>query len=72
MNLKKLYETEGMVALKSLAGKAGTDAKYLYQCASTSKMPSPKLAFRLCAADPRLVFEDLYQAARPATKRRKS
>lgn len=71
MNLKTLYAAEGMAVLESIAAKCDTSAKYLYQCATTKKMPSPALAFKLCAADDRIVFEELFAAAKPPAKRRR-
>lgn len=63
MNLRDLYEKEGFDALKALAKSAGTDPQYLRQCATNwrGKRPSPDLARRLIAADPRLTWEDMYR-----------
>ena len=65
MNLKDLYDEGGFAALKRLAEKAGTDPQYLRQCATgwRGKRPSPPLAGRLIAAEPRLTYEDLYRQA---------
>lgn len=70
MNLKHLHSIEGAPGLQALAAKVGTSPKYLHQCATGPRMPSPAMAWRLCAADPRLVFEELYIAARPKNWRK--
>lgn len=70
MNLKRLHELEGTPGLEALARKVGTSPKYLYQCATGPRMPSPAMAWRLCEADPRLVFEELFDSARPKPKRK--
>lgn len=60
MNLQTLYETEGSAALNRLAEATGANRKYLYQCATGRKVPSPKLACALVAADARLTLDDIY------------
>lgn len=64
MNLADLYRTDGMAALTRLAQRVGANPKYLYQCATGRRRPSPELAFRLVRTEPRLVFEELYRDAR--------
>ena len=63
MNPYDLYEEGGFPALKRLAEAAGTDPQYLRQCATPwrGKRPSPELAMRLIAAEPRLTLDDLYR-----------
>lgn len=62
MNLHDLYQEGGFAALKRLAEATHTNAQYLRQCATRwrGKQPSPRLARRLIAAEPRLRLEDLY------------
>lgn len=67
MNLADLYQADGMAALTRLAKQVGANPKYLYQCATGRRRPSPELAFRLIECEPRLVFEDLYRDARVRT-----
>lgn len=64
MNLADIHRTEGAAGLDRLAKRAGVSPKFLYQCATGRRFPSPKLGFRLVAADPRLDFESLYDRAR--------
>lgn len=64
MNLADLYRTDGYAALTRLAQRVGANPKYLYQCATGRRRPSPELAFRLVECEPRLVFEELYRDAR--------
>lgn len=68
MNLRELYDEGGFAALKRLAEAANTDPQYLRQCAKgwRGKRPSPDLALRLIAAEPRLTLEDLYGQAASA------
>jgi hypothetical protein len=63
MNLKDIHEKEGRKALVRLADLVGCNPKYLEQLARGSRFPSPTLAFKLIAAEPRLKFESLYEAA---------
>jgi hypothetical protein len=63
MNLKDIHEKEGRQALVRIAGQVGCNPKYLEQIARGSRFPSPALAFKLIAAEPRLKFESLYEAA---------
>jgi hypothetical protein len=62
MNLLDIHRAEGLNGLRRLAHEAGTDATYLWQLATAwrGKKPSPDLAKRLIAADPRLTLDDLY------------
>lgn len=62
MNLHDIYQEGGFAALRRLAEAAGTDPQYLRQCATgwRGKQPSPKLARRLIAAEPRLTLDALY------------
>ncbi|TVO53832.1 hypothetical protein [Denitromonas halophila] len=66
MNLSDLYKSEGIAALGRLADATQSSRKYLYQCATTSRRPSPDLAVKLIAADPRLTLDDLYAASKQA------
>lgn len=70
MNLRQLHEREGPPGLQALAERVGTSPKYLYQCAFGPRMPSPAMAWRLCAADRRLVFAELFEAAKPPMRRK--
>lgn len=64
MNLTDLYRAEGNAALVRLARAVGANPKYLYQCATGRRRPSPELAFRLVDVEPRLNFEAMYRDAR--------
>lgn len=66
MNLTDLYLAEGYAALTRLAQQVGANPKYLYQCATGRRRPSPELAFRLIGAEPRLQFEEMYRTAKAA------
>lgn len=72
LSLKDLYDLEGTPGLIALAKKVGSSAEYLRQCALGPKMPSPAMAWRLCDADPRLEFAELFAAARPKGRRKAS
>lgn len=60
MDLAKIYESEGFAGLAKLAERADCNPKYLYQCATGRKTPSPRLAKRLVEVDSRLSFEALF------------
>lgn len=64
MNIADLYKSDGFAGLTRLARKVGASPKYLYQCATGRRMPSPALAWKLVEAEPRLSFEELYRDAR--------
>lgn len=64
MNLTDLYQSEGYAAITRLAQRVGANPKYLYQCATGRRRPSPELAFKLIDAEPRLQFEAMYRDAR--------
>lgn len=66
MTLNELYTLEGFQGLKRLAAAAGTDAQYLRQCATgwRNKRPSPELAEKLIAAEPRLTWEGIFKPRR--------
>jgi hypothetical protein len=72
LSLRDIYQEGGFSALKRLAEASGADAQYLRQCATgwRGRQPSPRLAKRLIAADPRLSLEALYAVA-PAPRLRK-
>lgn len=62
MTLKELMKVLTHEEKHSLARRAETDYIYLFQCAGTgpnSRRPSPALAKRLVAADPRLTLAEL-------------
>ena len=61
MNLSDIYAEERFHGLSVLAEKVGANAKFLYQCATGRRRPSPEMGWRLVDADPRLKFEDLYR-----------
>lgn len=66
MNLSDLYRLEGLDGLSRVARRVSASPKYLYQCATGRRMPSPALGWLLVQAEPRLRFEDLYRhACRP-------
>ena len=60
MNLADVYRLEGRRGLNALAKKAGCNGKYLYQCATALRSPSPRLAKRLISVDPRLSLDAIY------------
>lgn len=60
MNLSDIHRLDGPAGLRRLADATGTIEKYLYQCATGRKTPSPALAKALVAADPRLTLDDIY------------
>lgn len=59
MNLLQLKESAGIEGLAALAKVAGTNQKYLSQCAHGHRKPSPRLAKKLAAADRRLTLAEL-------------
>lgn len=59
MNLKTLWSQCDADAWGTLARRAGTTPKYLYQCAIEHRQPSTKLAQKLVAADSRLTLRAL-------------
>ncbi len=61
MDLKDIYDKEGIAGLTSIADTVGCSAKYLYQCATERRCPSPAMARKLIAADSRLSFDDMYR-----------
>jgi len=61
MDLQTLYQTDGPEGLKRLQMAVGANYKYLYQCATGRKTPSPKLAVALVNVDSRLTLEDIYR-----------
>lgn len=67
MNLSDIYRNEGFAALKRLAAATGADPQYLRQCATNwrGKRPSPALAQRLIAVDPRITLDALYATPAP-------
>ena len=62
MTLHDLYKEGGFQALKRLGERAGANPQYLHQCATRwhGKEPSPTLARRFRAAEPRLTWDGLY------------
>lgn len=66
MNLTDIFETEGRQGLIKLAEKVGCNHKFLWQCASGRREPSPNMARRLVEADPRLTIEAIYSASKEA------
>lgn len=70
MNLSDIYMEGGYEALKKLAESAGTNPQYLRQCATRwrGKKPSPALAIRLIAAEPRLKLDDIYRGNESAVR----
>lgn len=64
MNLADIYRLHGQAGLTRLAHRVGASPKYLYQCATGRRRPSPELAFLLIECEPRLVFEELYRDAK--------
>ena len=61
MNLQDIYQQEGPEGLDKLAAAAACNPKYLYQCATGRRCPSPAMARKLIAADSRLSFDDMYR-----------
>ena len=57
---QSIYETEGAAWLNQLAEAAGINRKYLYQCVTGRRQPSPEYARRMIAADPRLSMDGIY------------
>lgn len=70
MNLHDIYEEGGFSSLKALGEAVGADPRYLHQCATgwRGKKPSPTLAAKLIAADPRISWEDLYRPLSSAAR----
>lgn len=60
MNLQIYYETYGAKGLKRLAESVGANSKYLYQCATGRKTPSPKLAIAIVRFDSRFTLDGIY------------
>ncbi len=60
MNLAKLYQQEGAALLTALHVATGLSRKYIYQCATGRRSPSPAVAMRMIEADSRLIFEEMY------------
>lgn len=60
MNLHDLYAADGRPGLIHLAGVVGCNPKYLWQCATGRREPSPDLARKLVAADGRLTIQEIY------------
>lgn len=61
MNLQDLFAAEGRQGLIKLAEKVGCHHKYLWQCATGRREPSPDLARKLVASDSRLSIEAIYR-----------
>jgi len=68
MDLAKLYSQEGAALLTSLHVATGLSRKYIYQCATGRRSPSPAVAMRMVEADPRLVFEEMYSNLKKPTQ----
>lgn len=60
MSPSTLYEQEGARWLTRLHEATGINRKYLYQCATGRRQPSPDYAKKMVAADPRLTLDGIY------------
>ena len=60
MNLQDLYAIEGATFLNALHKATGINRKYLYQCATGRRQPSPRYALLLVRADGRLSLDAIY------------
>jgi hypothetical protein len=56
-----IYQAEGSGWLNRLAEVSGINRKYLYQCATGRRQPSPEYARRMIAADNRLTLDEIYK-----------
>lgn len=63
MSPSTLYRQEGSDWLNRLAEATGINRKYLYQCATGRRQPSPEYAKRMIAADNRLTLDGIYTDA---------
>ncbi len=60
MNLQEIYQTEGAAWLNRMAEATSINRKYLYQCATSRRRPSPEYAKRMILADDRLTLDAIY------------
>lgn len=60
MTFHDLYQKEGAGLLNRLHIATGISRKYLYQCATGRRRPSPDYAVKLVQADERLTLDGIY------------
>lgn len=60
MNLADFYHTEGAAFLNRLHQDTGISRPYLYQLATGVRCPSPRMAWRLIEAEPRLTIDEIF------------